>query len=283
MRETPLAWAGRAAFSFTVAATAYSAIAAALDTLRLSTASPIGRRATASQRDSTPGRIPSPSEPSTSATRPAGSASASVASPSPSSAKRQYARRANLVERARQIDDADPRHALQRARSGLGERPRFGRRVPVLRDQRGRPERRRAAQDRADVVGIGHLIEHEQRAVPHQGFVQPPLLERRAVEHQPLMRRAGGDEPVQIAPVRQLDAQLIGQPIVERRPRLVRRPQNRSAPLGIGQRGLHRVPAPQPHLARARASARAALPPLAPAHRTPFLPPRHAVLLKSRH
>src|SRR5205085_10085350 len=62
---------------------AYSATAAALETLRLSIALPVGRRASASQCSRVLGRRPAPSAPSTSATRGLPSASRKSVSESP--------------------------------------------------------------------------------------------------------------------------------------------------------------------------------------------------------
>ena len=75
------------------------------------------------------------------------------------------ARLGDVLERAGEIDHPHPRHDLERSRGGLGERPAFRRRVAVLRDQRRGAERGGRAEDRADVVRIGHLVEHHERPV----------------------------------------------------------------------------------------------------------------------
>ena len=68
--------------------------------------------------------MPPPSEPSTSATRSPRSSAASVRSAVSSSPQHPEAGVLQPVERAREIDDADQRHAFERARGGLGERSR---------------------------------------------------------------------------------------------------------------------------------------------------------------
>ena len=64
-------------------------------------------------------RMPSPSAPSTSATGPAGSASASVALGLAGQADPPVTRLGHFLERAGQVDHPHPRHDLERARSRI--------------------------------------------------------------------------------------------------------------------------------------------------------------------
>ena len=158
------------------------------------------------------------------ALRPIASASVSVGlagQPDP-----PEARLGDFVERAGEVDDAHPGHDLQRARGGARERARFGRRVAVLRDDAERIERRRRAQDRADIVRIGHLIEHQQRPAVLRALLEqiaePDILERLDLGDDALMRRVAGHQPAEIGDVGIDDREDRRQ--VERRQRLARAP-----------------------------------------------------------
>src|SRR5215207_3370586 len=88
---------------------------------------------------------------------------------------------ADLLQRPGEIDDTDPRHALKRTGSRLGERPAFRRRMAVLSDDRDGAERGGGAQDGAQIMWVGHLVEDEEyRALRGVGeyVIQPRLLER---------------------------------------------------------------------------------------------------------
>ena len=126
---------------------------------------------------------------------------------------------------------------LERAAGGLGERPGFGRRVPVLGDDAERVERRRRAQDRADIVGVGDMVEHEQR---------PPvrrLVEQVGEQHvgqpldlgdQALVRRIARHQPAEIGDVGEGDGNA---PVdLERGRRFAGRPDADDLALGIGER-----------------------------------------------
>ena len=82
--------------------------------------------------------------------------------------------------------------------AALASAPGFRRRVPVLGDQAERVEGRRRAQDRADIVRIGDLVEHDQgppvlgpvEQIGEQDVVEPldlgdHALVRRVARHQP--------------------------------------------------------------------------------------------------
>jgi hypothetical protein len=69
-----------------------------------------------------------------------------------------------------------------------------------LRHQRHRVERRGRPQYRPDIVWIGDLVEHDDRAarvaVDHVAEMQ--LVEREAFEHEALVRRIARDEPAEV-------------------------------------------------------------------------------------
>ena len=178
-----------------------------------------------------------------------------------------------FLERAGQIHHAHPRNDFQRATRGFRHRARFRRGVTVLRDDRRGTERRGRAQDRADVVRVGHLVEHQHRpAVLADHVIEEYVLQRRAFEHQPLMRRIARDQPGEIVRIGILDGKIRRQFAVEGIDALTRRPQLAVLALGVLERRFDRVPPPQAYLsgAGAPAAASALHPPGAPAHR-PFL------------
>ena len=75
---------------------------------------------------------------------------------------------AELAHRSREVGHRADRHVLEAAGGGLGERAgEFGR-VPLGRHQRVDGEGGAGAQDRADVVRIGDLVEHDDEAVGGQ-------------------------------------------------------------------------------------------------------------------
>ena len=66
-----------------------------------------------------------------------------------------------LGQRAREVLHQRDRHVLERARGRLGQRAVERRAVAARHDEAGRAEHRRRAQDGADVVRVGHLVEHD--------------------------------------------------------------------------------------------------------------------------
>src|SRR5947209_1922179 len=99
---------------------------------------------------------------------------------------------ADFVEGSGKIDHPRPRHSFERSRRCLGQRSAFWRGVTVLGDDADRSEGRRRAQDRADVMRVGDLIEHEQhRAFVRAGqdLVQPDFFERFDFDDDTLMWR----------------------------------------------------------------------------------------------
>ena len=125
--------------------------------------------------------------------------------------------------------------------------------MAILRDNRGRVERRGRTQDGADIVRIGHLIEHHDRPVrlAQRDLVEEHVLQGRAFEHQPLMRRILGDQPRQIGDIGIFDREALGQFAIEAGDAFASRPQLAVLALGVLERRLDRVTAPQAHLSGA--------------------------------
>ena len=107
-------------------------------------------------------------------------------------------------KRARDVDDAGERHRFQSTRGGLGERAGPLRRMTVLDDDGTHRKSRRRAQYRADVMRIGHLIEHEHDLRPvcalrhaAAGRGKIDRRQRRCLQHDALMhgalRQQGGE------------------------------------------------------------------------------------------
>ena len=75
------------------------------------------------------------------------------------------ARFLELLERAREIDGAHQRHDLQRAGGGLGQHAGIGGRVAFGDDDAGNAEGGGRAQDGADIVRVGDLVERQHEGV----------------------------------------------------------------------------------------------------------------------
>ncbi len=70
-----------------------------------------------------------------------------------------------LVEGAGEVDGAHQRDDFERPRGGLGQHAGVGRRMAVGNDHAGGAEGRRRAQDGADIVRVGHLVEGQDQGV----------------------------------------------------------------------------------------------------------------------
>ena len=156
------------------------------------------------------------------------------------------ARLGDFLQRSGEVDDADPRHALQRARRGLGQRAAFARRMAILGDDADRPERRGGAEDRADIMRVGDLVEHQQGGAfgrVGEDVAEPDVLERRNLDHHALVRRVVGHQPAEIGDVgeAQRGCGIEG----EFGRGVVGDPYARDPPLGIGERRGDRVPPPE--------------------------------------
>jgi hypothetical protein len=152
----------------------------------------------------------------------------------------------DLFERARQIDDSDPRHPLERSGCRFGDDAAFGGRVAVLGHDSERAECRRRAEDRADVVRIGDLVEDEQHgalAGRVKKAIQPDIVEHLDLDHHALVRRIVGNEPTKVRRLGKSHRQLLGE--CHRGRSLSRRPGAEDLALRIVERGRDRMLAPQ--------------------------------------
>ena len=168
-------------------ATAWSATAAAADTLRLSSRPWSGIDATMSHRSRVSRASPRPSAPSTTTTGPSATVIASTSvSPSPSSPTVQTSAPAGVVEEARNPGHERDGEVLHRAGRGL-ERGRSeprralaGQHHAVDTGSLGRPE------DRAEVPGVRDTVERDDEGVGRGGAGRRPQPRGSA-------RRAPGD------------------------------------------------------------------------------------------
>ena len=141
------------------------------------------------------------------------------------------------------------------------------RRMAVLNHHRADREGRRRAQDRADVVRVGHLVEHQHRPRPAfrlcraaAGRREIHRRQRRGLQHHALVhgavREQGGDV-LAGDDLRRLDEAARGErkgtgvdPPGELRHAFLRRDQAVAAAVRIGERGGHRMGAVEALAAR---------------------------------
>src|SRR4051812_42054792 len=97
--------------------------------------------------------------------------------------------------------------------------------MAVLGDDSGRSERGGRAQDRADIMRIGDLVEDEQdRAIERasEDPVEPDVVEGLNLDYQPLVRRVMRNQPPEVGDVRKRYRNVLWE--LHRRGRLARRP-----------------------------------------------------------
>ena len=120
--------------------------------------------------------------------------------------------------------------------------------MAILGDDTKRIERRRRAQDRADIVRIGHLIEHQQRPPIVRALLQQidqeDILQRIDLDDDALVRRVLRHQPPQIGRLGEGHRHLRREG-PERLRRLARRPDAADRPLGVGEGGGDGVPSPE--------------------------------------
>jgi hypothetical protein len=119
--------------------------------------------------------------------------------------------------------------------------------MPVLRDDGRRIESRGRAQNRPDIVRIGHLIEHHDRArgIFIEHIVEENVFQRLAFQHQTLMRRVLGHQAAQIDRLAVIDVEALGQFAIEAGDALARGPELAMHAIRVLERGLDRMAAPQ--------------------------------------
>ncbi|GFO83070.1 MAG: hypothetical protein A49_26970 [Methyloceanibacter sp.] len=96
----------------------------------------------------------------------------------------------------RQIAHLDDGHEIERAACGFGKDAAEGRAVALGHDQPRRAEGGRRAERGAHIVGIGNLIQHEQRSREVE-LIQGERIERPRLQKNALMHRVRAELPVQ--------------------------------------------------------------------------------------
>ena len=129
-----------------------------------------------------------------------------------------------------------------------------------LQDEALKPESGRRTVDRAQIVRVRHLVQHADMAdAPVDQVFEARRVQRRRLQRQALMHRAGGQAVVQILAE---DDFRRDSGCTQPRRRIFGRQQLVQCARRIGQRSGHRMCAPQPAFAvpAAAALARAVLP-----------------------
>ena len=118
--------------------------------------------------------------------------------------------------------------------------------MAVLGDDADRAERGGRAQDRADIVRVGDLVEHQQdRALRRlvEQLVEPHVFERLDLDHHALVRRVVRHQPAEVGASASVTGNVLRE-LHERRG-LARRPGAQHLALGIVERRGDRVLAPE--------------------------------------
>jgi len=152
-----------------------------------------------------------------------------------------------LLQGARQVNGAHQGDDFQCARSSLGQHAGVGRGMAFGDDQAGHAESRGAAQDCADIVWIGDLVEGEHQgivAAAGENILELRLLQRSHKDCKPLMHGAGGQAVAEIVTGKQLD--LVSQLGSVALGRLLGGHDALDPALGIGKGGEHGMAAENP-------------------------------------
>ena len=103
---------------------------------------------------------------------------------------------AEFGQGAGEIRHEDDGNNVERAARRFGQRASERRAVPVMQHETNRPEGRSRAQDRADILRVCDLIEHDEQTLSSD-VVE---IERRKIldlDHRALMDRIASDQPVE--------------------------------------------------------------------------------------
>ena len=222
----------------------------ATETLRLSIAGAIGRRAARSQRSRTRRRTPLPSAPSTRARLSTSGAWSIVGLGGAVEGDPPVAQRCQLVERAGEVGDLDHRQQVQRARGGLGDRAAELGAAALRQHHRAHLERGRRAQDRADVVRVGDLVEQEDQVAAGlggAGAFQVEARQGRCGQSEALVDRALAEAAVELLALDGGDFEAgAARGRAEAGEALGGREQAVAAAPRVGERRLDRVAAVEP-------------------------------------
>lgn len=110
----------------------------------------------------------------------------------------QIAHISQLLERAGEIDDAHNSDMLKAAGSRLRNDSGHVRGMAFRHHQGVDAEGRRGSKDRADIMGICDLIEHEDDAASRGDVAEIEGLERPRLDHHALMHRIGAEPPREV-------------------------------------------------------------------------------------
>ena len=168
----------------------------------------------------------------------------------------------DLLQRPGKVGDAQERHLLERARGCLGQHAGHRRRA-VLRHQHGqRAEGGGRAQDGADIVRVGHLVEHDndlRRIILGQRCqkrIEIAFGQFLGGQRQALMHRARRQQPLEFAAVEHFKPgrRRLGARRRQKTPRLggglIEGDEAPADPRRIGERGFDRVAAIEPGKSR---------------------------------
>ena len=143
--------------------------------------------------------------------------------------------------RARKVLHPHQRDMLEPAGRGLGEHAGLGRPVPLGQHERIGAEGGGGADDGADIVRVGHLVEHDDELGVRRGL-QIQLGEGIGEDRDPLMHRVRPAKPVDLARVDRL-REIGDADLGEALQRIPRRQHLLDAAARVLQRGERAVPA----------------------------------------
>ena len=126
--------------------------------------------------------------------------------------------------------------------SRLGQHAGLSRRMPRRGDHRACSKGDRRSQNRADIVRIGHLVEHQQQAGAAQ-FFKPDGRQRPGFQHNALMHRIRANQIVELAGQGLFEGQVLqnGRIGFEPGKGVLRRQQPDLLAPGVLQRVAHRM------------------------------------------
>jgi len=125
----------------------------------------------------------------------------------------------------------------------------------VLGDDADRAERGGGAEDRADIVRVGNLIEHQQDGTfggLGQQVAEPQIVERLDLDHHALVRRVGRDHAAEVGAFGPHHHQILGE--VHQCRGLKRGPRFQHPAIGIVERRRNRMLAPETRPVRVAAT-----------------------------
>ena len=152
-----------------------------------------------------------------------------------------------LAQRVGEILHLDQVDMLERAGRRFGQHAAFLRAVPRRGDQRAGPEGHCRAHDRADIVRVGHLVEHHDQPVSPSAASALGLQRPRLDQHA-LMHRVAAGDLVDVARLDDFGLEGQGGEVgdVEPLQRVAGHQHAADFAARIVERGAHRVEAVEP-------------------------------------